>query len=385
MKAEELLEGPRGRRFVAEAMYRARARVDPAVGRAAAPWRHTGVSGSVDFLRSADPASPHGLSERDVLASIGESVDSAMYWQPPHAEDVTLADSRVAEALGPAAEALAGHPVLSLLDRPLLAGPGKLWHPAAHIDWVYDDLPGRRTPPELSRVDSQGRDKLERWRRRVDEDVRRSRADRPRDVRANYGGEWWVPPVLVGLLATTPLPGADVLAPGGALGAPLLLSGIEDSFGLEAGTVALFDLEPEAEPSVYEVDSPDAWAGLVEEFPLDVTPARRHEYFQVTGLDVAWFMPDWQQVAGQYDAVHVTVGGYLTTATRALRLDPELGADAHTMLAGWGPDQTYWFDARLRETGRFEVEFVESGAGGARFDTGTWRLLQSLLDVQYYE
>ncbi|RZU62988.1 hypothetical protein [Zhihengliuella halotolerans] len=379
MKAEELLAGPRGRRFVAEAILRAGTPAEPEApgGPMAAPgtmgWQHAPLDRFAGRWATADPAVLRGLSERDLMASIVESVDSAMYWQPPHAEDVTLADPQVIEALRPAAGILIDHPVLTTLDRPLLTGPGRLVHPAAHIDWIDHDLPGRRTPPELSRVDSQGRDKLERWRRRVDENVRRSRVNWPQDVRALCGEEWWVPPVLVGLLATTPLPGADVLAPGGALGAPLLLSGIEDSFGREAGTVALFDLAPGAEPRVYEVDSPEAWVRLVGAFPLDVTPARRHEYFQVTGLDVAWFMPDWQQVAEQYDAVHVTVGGYLATATRALRLDPALGAGAHTMLAGWDPDQTYWLDARLRETGRFEVEFIEYGASGDQFDRGTWR------------
>ncbi|GHD04793.1 hypothetical protein [Zhihengliuella salsuginis] len=372
MEAEELLTGPRGRRFVVEAVYRARVRAEPAMGRAAPPWPYAGASAAADFLRSVDPASLRGLSERDVMASIVESVYSAMYWQPPHAEDVTVADPQVVEALRPAAGILIDHPVLAALDRPLLAEPGRLAHPAAHIDWVDHVYPGRRVPPHLSRTDEQGRDKLERWRRRTDDDVRRARSDRPGDVTALHGGEWWVPPTMVGLLATTPLPGADALEPGADLGMPLLLQGIEDSFDLKAGTVRFFDLEPGVAPRVYEVDSTTAWARLVAAFPLDVTPARRHEYYQVTGLDVAWFMPDWQRVAEEYDAVHVTVGGYLTTATRAIRLDPALAPDAHTMLAGWNPDQAYWLAAPLGEAGRYDVELVDSGSGD-RLDAATWR------------
>ncbi|WP_102159775.1 hypothetical protein [Zhihengliuella halotolerans] len=388
MKAEELLEGPRGRRFVSEAMYRARARADVAIGHAAPPWWFAGVSESAAFLRGADPAMLRGLSERDLMMSIVESVDSAMYWQPPHAEDVMMAEPLVADVLRPAAEALAGHPVLDRLDRPLLAAPGRLAHPAGHIDWFDENYLERREPPHLARVDEQGRDKLDFWHERIQDDLRRRHkfAWRWRSVRANISGEWWAAPIPVNLLRTSALP--DFALPDGAppsttasggpdAGAPrgsgLLLDAIEDSFGWKSGTVTAFDLAPGAAPRVYEVDSSGAWASLVSRFPLDVTHVRRHDWFHVTGLDVPWFIPDWRRVAEEYDAVHVTLSGYLTTATRAVRVDSELGPKAHTMLAGWDPDQTFWFDAALRVTERFDVELVESQCGDDLFGAGTWR------------
>ncbi|WP_309081553.1 hypothetical protein [Zhihengliuella sp.] len=379
MDAEALLAGPRGRRFVMEAVLRAGIPAEPEApgGPEAAPatfgWQLGPLEPFAGRPATAKPAALRGLSEADVMGSLVDSVFSAMYWQPPHPEDVLLAEPGKADELRPAAEALLEHPFLAALDRPLLAGPGRLTYPAAHIDWIDELNPERRVPPHLSRTDAQGRDKLERWRRHVDADVRRARNDRPRDVCANFGGDWWATPAMVDLLVTTPLPGADALAPGAEIGIPLLLHGIEDSFELTAGTVTVLDLAPAAAPRVYEIDSPDAWARLVAAFPLDVTPARRHEYYQVTGLDVAWFMPDWQQVADQYDAVHVTVGGYLATATHPIPLAGHGLPGAHTMLAGWDPDQTYWFDAPLRLIDRFEVELFERGPDGDPALEDVWR------------
>lgn len=73
----------------------------------------------------------------------------------------------------------------------------------------------------------------------------------------------------------------------------------------------------------------------------------------MTGIAGAWFIPDYVAVASDYDAVHLTVAGYLTTAGRALPLD-ELtagGTVARTMLAGWNPDETYWLADVLTTAG----------------------------------
>ena len=57
-----------------------------------------------------------------------------------------------------------------------------------------------------------------------------------------------------------------------------------------------------------------------------------------TDLDVRWFLPDWTQVAEDFDAVHLTVSGYLAISGRPLFLDVETA----TFVAGWAPDETYW-------------------------------------------
>lgn len=56
-------------------------------------------------------------------------------------------------------------------------------------------------------------------------------------------------------------------------------------------------------------------------------------------------VPDWEQVAGQWDAVHLTTLGYLSGATRALPVD----TDTATMIAGWNPDTTIWLTDTIRE------------------------------------
>ena len=49
-------------------------------------------------------------------------------------------------------------------------------------------------------------------------------------------------------------------------------------------------------------------------------------------------VPDWPEVAQEYDAVHLTVSGYLTTAGRAVPVSDGVAS----VLAGWGPDETWW-------------------------------------------
>ncbi len=66
----------------------------------------------------------------------------------------------------------------------------------------------------------------------------------------------------------------------------------------------------------------------------------------MTGWADSWLIPDWADVAADFDAVHLTVAGYLTTAGRIMRVAREA-----TLLAGWNPDETYWLNDVLRESG----------------------------------
>jgi hypothetical protein len=60
---------------------------------------------------------------------------------------------------------------------------------------------------------------------------------------------------------------------------------------------------------------------------------------RTTGVDGSWLTPDWSAVAADYDGVHLSVPGYLTTAGRYLAV-----GQSCTVLAGWNPDETYWPD-----------------------------------------
>jgi hypothetical protein len=51
-------------------------------------------------------------------------------------------------------------------------------------------------------------------------------------------------------------------------------------------------------------------------------------------------------VSEAWDAVHLSGWGYLTAATREIAVDAEYS----TVIAGWGPDETYWLTGLVRET-----------------------------------
>jgi hypothetical protein len=88
----------------------------------------------------------------------------------------------------------------------------------------------------------------------------------------------------------------------------------------------------------------------VDRYPLDVTGSRRHDWWRVTGWAGRWLIPDYAAAAADWDAVHLSVAGYLTTAGIAL----PVGDGARTMLAGWDPDATGWLADVLTGTGALE-------------------------------
>jgi hypothetical protein len=105
-------------------------------------------------------------------------------------------------------------------------------------------------------------------------------------------------------------------------------------------------VEPRPGVRIYEISSPDQWTELVGRYPIDVSKSRRHDWWRATGWAGRWLIPDFAAVAADYDAVHLSVAGYLTTAGRALSVD-----DARTVLAGWDPDQAFWLTEVLTSSG----------------------------------
>ncbi len=163
----------------------------------------------------------------------------------------------------------------------------------------------------------------------------RSAARRPADPAANWSGHWWSTPAPSRLAATTrALPGL------GAAGLAL----VEDGPGWT--TARCQPVSPRPAARVCEITGPDDWAQLAARYPLEVTRSRRHDWWRVTGWTGTWLIPDYSAVAADYDAIHLTVLGYLTTAGRDLP-----AAGARTMLAGWDPDTTYWLTDSLVPAG----------------------------------
>jgi len=274
------------------------------------------VAGSdVDALAAArEPTS--------FLAGLADAVSWAMYWQEPDDRDRRLADERVTDALGPVAEAVSRASAAAwwstTIDR------------ATQHEVVFDDPDGRSSPDPPDN----GFAALAAWREATLENERRA-ADRPQDLRANYSGYWWSTPVFSWLRRST-------RSLGGA--GPVGLHLVEDALGWSSARCWALELPRAA--AVYEVHTAQDWGKLVSRYPLAVTKARRHDWWRATGEDHAWAIPDYSAVAADYDAIHLTVGGYLSTAGRAIQ-----AGSAYTVLAGWNPDETWWLTDSPRRLG----------------------------------
>ena len=298
---EGLLAGPYGRELcVAIAM-------DAAPGDV---WIRATDATFLDALRAVRPEQVAELDERRVLAELESVVGSAVYWQEPEDDRERQARPEVVAALRPIADAVAAHPAAAWWGEPLDRSA------QSHVRYWFKEL-----EPPLDPVDV--RPALRRWRKQRVEAERRL-ADHPRW--RSTGGQWWSDPAFSGAAWTTPsLPG-----PG-----PLRLYCTEDSMGWERARAHSVVVDERAR--VFEVDGPEAWARLVDAYPLEVTYGKRGDWWRTTGRDGRWWIPDWAAVAEDYDAVHVTVLGYLATAGRAV---PTPGGA--TVLAGWGPGHTCW-------------------------------------------
>jgi hypothetical protein len=246
-----------------------------------------------------------------LLAVLAEPVAMAMYWQEPDDEDLALAGPAVRDALLPIAQAVT-------------AAPAAHWWATAvagdhqqYVEWLGD----RDYSPALAGTAG----KLAAWRSATAEDERSAR-DRPEDPAAPWSGHWWSTPALSRLPSTTrSIPGI------GAVGLAL----VEDALGWREARC--WPVAVRSGPRVYEISGPATWTDLVGRYPMDVSKSRRHDWWRVTHRAGTWLIPDFAAAAGDFDAVHLSVAGYLATAGRALPV-----GDACTLLAGWDPDRTYW-------------------------------------------
>src|SRR5690348_15038461 len=163
---------------------------------------------------------------------------------------------------------------------------------------VFDDPDGRLLPDPPH----DGRAAVLAWRADTLE-RESSAADWPDDPRAPYSGSWWSTPALSGLRRST-----RRLESTGPVGLHL----IEDAFSWTSAQCWPLQVHPDA--SVFEIGGPDDWTELVRRYPLAVTKSRRHDWWRATGHDFEWAIPDYHAVAADYDAVHLSVAGYLSTA-----------------------------------------------------------------------
>ncbi len=327
--ARTLLEGPRGRRLCLELAMELAPNIRRVVFWLALDLDPDG--GSVWYSRTTDSgdASPPPkpslqdllialesfkiteLDDGEVHAAFARSVDAARYWQEPDGEDALAELPTVRDALSHIAECVA-------------AAPGTQWWSGSRtaeqwvIDWRSESDPAP-PPKDAGRT-------LKQWGQNVRAEEVQAARKRIRNPEANRSGEWWSIPL--GLVQTVgQIPAAFDL--------------VEDSHGWEQADV----VQMCGAVQTFEVRTAADWIELCRSYPLEVTASRRHDWFRTTGRDGRWVIPDWERVASDWDAVHLTVLGYLSSATRTL----EVSADVATVIAGWDPDSTIWLTDGARE------------------------------------
>jgi hypothetical protein len=364
-RTDDLLAGPRGRRLLLEfltdgepetGLDRARplsravstvaASLDPQRDRVARYVRIVDTD-SADSADSAEACTDPGTPDtpEEIARLIGEavaarplpeptsqsldrpldlSVCAAMCWQEPDGYDALAAHPAVRAALRPVAEHVA-------------AAPSTNWWWSAPdltdqwtVTWGEDATPFPGMPPEKRASNLRG------WSAHVREGEQRDSGflERRRPVKNAVGGEWWSMPLWCVPTSTRRWPGTE--DPTGAL---FIEDRDEDDFCATRFT-------PPPDARILEIAGADDWAALCRDFPLEVTWSHRREWWEVTGRDSReagpWLIPDWPRVAERWDAVHLTVAGYLAAATRCILVRTTDGADAASVIGGWGPDVTYW-------------------------------------------
>lgn len=321
--AEALLEGPRGRRLclelaadlhqdLASAVFSLSYDLDPGKGTSVIRFGLvTGETGEPDetpspkdvagLLASLDA---FNLTEEQLSAALEGSVRTAYYWQPPDGTDVLAALPVIRAALVPLAERIMATP------------SAQEWRQARRTEqWAVD----WRSPQDPAPLPQNPSSTLQRWAQEIRAEEVQAARERPEDPRANWSGSWWSAPL--GLIRSV-----------GRI--PAALDLVEDAMGWEDATV----IPVHGRGRTFEIRTADDWRFLCRTYPLEVTASRRHDWFQTTGRNGRWVIPDWQQVAADWDAVHLTALGYLSSATRALDVD----AGTASVIAGWDPDSTLW-------------------------------------------
>ena len=277
-----------------------------------------------------------------LLTALADSVAFARYWQEPDHQDRELAGPAARGALRPVADSVAATPAAAWWWTPLAISDQH------YVEWI---TPVGDFSPALTGSAA----KLAAWRRETLQDERAS-AGRPADPRAPFSGYWWSTPARSGLPSTS--------RAAAGLGA-VALALTEDSMGWTEARVWPTRIRPGAR--VYEVPDPAAWTELVRRYPLDVSLGRRHDWYRVTGRAGRWLIPDYAAVAADWDAVHLTAAGYLSTAGVAWPVSRD--AATATVLAGWNPDQTWWLTDVL--TGDGPATYWTGADGGPGWRAGS--------------
>lgn len=102
---------------------------------------------------------------------------------------------------------------------------------------------------------------------------------------------------------------------------------------------AIWRMQPAPDARVFEVDSPHAWHELCVTYPSPKTfPLADYDTLKIVALVTESYLePDWAKVADDWDAIHLTLGGMLTSHQVAV-----ISKHGWTYQHGWDAEQTWW-------------------------------------------
>ncbi|MBD7994306.1 hypothetical protein H9639_03215 [Arthrobacter sp. Sa2CUA1] len=260
------------------------------------------------------------FSSADLHRSLVRIVRQAAYWQPPDETAQLLTEAEPCRALLPLAAAVVRSPAAAWWSEPAA--------PVTHcVQWIQTSTVPGTSPPALQGAGPA----LARWRA----GITTQEANTP--FSTGWTGRWWSSPTLSGVVSSTPA------VPGNG---PAGLQLVEDA--LDWTLARSYPVRAAPGTRIYEIHGPGDWQELAARYPLDVTRSRGSTWSLAAphSGDGTWVMPDFSAVADHYDAVHLTVTGYLSTAGVVLA-----AGDAKTMLAGWAPGETWWLNDVLVPAG----------------------------------
>lgn len=268
------------------------------------------TSGTPEIVASLLSKVPLAEPTHDLLRhSLNHSVMAAMYWQPPDGWDVLAATPALQDALHRVAVHIAHSPHTNWWN----SG----WD-AREQSWIWwDDY-----QPSLESVMAQ----LVQWRNQPTKPQATVSDESNEEPIGNSTGIWWsIPPIAFPHTSRTLIDGTP---------AGLWFS---EDVGYQRARSSRVHLPPD--PRVLEISSADVWAALCRQYPLDVTHEKRNDWYSTTGRVGTWIMPDWHAIAQEFDGVHLSVATYLAAAGTAIPID----AGTASVIAGWNPDDTWWF------------------------------------------
>lgn len=109
--------------------------------------------------------------------------------------------------------------------------------------------------------------------------------------------------------------------------------------GLVQPPVAVWSMPVHPDARVFEIRRADDWISLCRAYPRDTTRLHRGRWRKDYGIeDTRVITPAWERVAEDWDGVHMSVAGLLSTTCRQLDLD-----GASTSVMRWHTECTAWF------------------------------------------